>query len=68
MDRSECVFLVLLDLSTAFDTVSHHLLFNKLQSEFGITGGALEWVQSYLINRTQSVAVGGTSSDPVVLE
>ena len=54
MDRNECIFLVLLDRSAAFDTVSHHLLLNRLQSEFGITGGALEWIRSYLINRTQS--------------
>ena len=40
------VFLVLLDLSAAFDTVNHNVLFNRLECEIGITGTALEWFKS----------------------
>jgi hypothetical protein len=51
-----------LDLSKAFDKVSHHLLLNKLQS-YGISGSVLQWFQSYLCNRQQRVVLDGTFSD-----
>ncbi len=44
--------LVLLDLSTAFDTISHNILLNCL-SAIGISGIPLAWFTSYLSNRTQ---------------
>ena len=49
--------LVLLDLSVAFDTVSHDILLNHLHYQFGITDTALAWVRDYLSNRTQRVSV-----------
>ena len=54
--------LVLLDLSAAFDTIDHHLLLNRLQSEYGINGKALSWFSSYLADRTQRVYIKGTCS------
>ena len=57
MDGKEVVCLILLDLSTAFDTVSHDILLNCLHHQFGITGTALAWVRDYLSNRTQRVSV-----------
>ena len=38
-----------LDLSKAFDRVSHRLLFDKLKC-YGIDGQLLEWFHSYLID------------------
>ena len=67
IDDGKCVFMVLLDLSAAFDTVSHHLLLGRLRS-FGVSSDALEWIKSYLCGRTQSVKISGYRSDPVVLK
>ena len=50
-------FLLLLDLSAAFDAVKHSTLLSRLQSCYGITGQALAWMESYLCNRKQSVAM-----------
>ena len=57
MDGEEVVCLILLDLSAAFDTVSHNILLNCLHHQFGITDTALAWVRDYLSNRTQRVSV-----------
>jgi len=47
------VVLLLLDLSTAFDTVDHNLLLSRLESKFSIRGKALQWFISYLSRRFQ---------------
>ncbi len=49
--------LVLLDLSTAFDTINHNILLNRLENFVGISGSALAWFKSYLSDRHQFVAV-----------
>jgi hypothetical protein len=56
------MFLVLLDLSAAFDTVSHDLLFDRMEREIGLTGTALEWLKSYFCGRSTSVCVNGAIS------
>ncbi len=62
LDRGECVFLILLDLSAAFDTVDHTRLQERLSKRFGVTDAALQWLNSYLTGRTQAVAVRGVES------
>jgi len=57
------VFLVMLDLSAAFDTVNHATLFSRLESEIGLTGTALEWFKSYFTDRTTRVLINGEYSD-----
>ena len=57
IDKDEAVCLVMLDLSTAFDTVSHELLLNCLKFRFGIRDTALAWIKLYLSDRTQSVSI-----------
>ena len=52
MDSGKSCFLVLLDLSAAFDTISHSRLLSILESSFGITGQALSWIKSYLAGRS----------------
>lgn len=63
MDQKKCVFLVLLDLSAAFDTVDHKILCRRLSDRFGIKDKALEWVTSYLSGRSQFVVVSGEHSN-----
>uniref|UniRef100_A0A8C1ZG26 Reverse transcriptase domain-containing protein n=1 Tax=Cyprinus carpio TaxID=7962 RepID=A0A8C1ZG26_CYPCA len=53
-----CISLsVLLDLSAAFDTIDHNILFHRLEHFVGINGSALAWFKSYLYDRHQFVAV-----------
>ena len=47
-------FLVLLDLSAAFDTIDHDNLFYILEKYVGIGGSALRLIRSYFSDRTQS--------------
>ena len=62
LDKGENVFLVLSDLSAAFDTVNHTLLLARIQKSFGIRGTVLRWFNSYLSQRTQFVNINETNS------
>ena len=57
LDRKEAIFLVLLDLSLAFDTIDHALLLETLETRFGISGQALSWFHSYLTDHFQTVHI-----------
>ena len=63
-DTGKATALVSLDLSAAFDTIDHSILLKRLQMMFGVTGTALKWLQSYLLNRQQSVRSGHAMSSP----
>ena len=52
---------IFLDLSKAFDTVDHDILFTKLE-HYGIRGLALEWIKYYFVNRHQYVESNSISS------
>jgi hypothetical protein len=54
--------LLTLDLTSAFDTVDHLKLVERLRSDFGVAGPALDWVASYLDDRHQFVRVGPFSA------
>ena len=57
------VDVILLDFSKAFDKVPHQRLLHKLQY-YGVRDKTLSWIQSFLTNRTQQVALEGTLSSP----
>ena len=48
MACGKATILTAMDLSTAFDTVDHDILLNILLDQFGLTGTALNWFNSYL--------------------
>ena len=56
-------FLVLLDLSAAFDTIDYDNLFYILEKYVGIGGSALRLIRSYFSDRTQRVQIDGIMSD-----
>ena len=47
IDQGHIGALMLLDLSAAFDTVDHQILANVLRRQFGIAGGALDWMVNF---------------------
>ena len=62
VDSRGCAILVLLDLSTAFDTIDHEKFIRALDTCCGIEGDPLIWFLSYLKGRVQSVQIGSTFS------
>ncbi len=61
-DAGLCSVFVLLNLSSAFDTVNHAILLHRLQHWVGISGTVLSWFKSYLSNRKSCVSVNNYSS------
>ena len=62
MDKNRTPTNIYLDLSKAFDSLSHYILLNKLQ-HYGLCDVALNLLKSYLTNRKQFVQYNEYSSD-----
>lgn len=62
LNQNECPMAVFLDLTKAFDTVSHEKLLEKLYN-YGVRGKAHHLIRSYLSQRYQYTNVNGTESN-----
>ena len=62
LDAGSSAILLILDLSSAFDTIDHDILLFQLCNVYGITGDALDWFRSYLTGRIQRVVIEDTVS------
>ena len=63
LDKKLQVDVTILDFENAFDKVAHTRLIHKLYYH-DIRGDLLQWIKSFLTNRTQRVVVNGTCSSP----
>ncbi len=59
LDSCSQVLVSLLDCSVAFD---HSILLHRLNFCLGLSGLALDWLRSYLSDRTQCVSIPGHKS------
>jgi len=59
--EGKAVDVVYLDVSKAFDTVSHSILLEKLAAH-GLDGTALRWIKNWLNGQAQRVVVNGVKS------
>ena len=57
-----------LDLSTAFDTIDHTILLDRLNVYYGSHELSLGWFKSHLSGRTHSVKVDNTLPHPAMLQ
>ena len=57
-ENGEYCVTIFLDLSRAFDCVSHLILLQKLQCVYNFKEQSLELIRSYLKSRTQRVVIG----------
>ena len=62
LDDGQFTCGIFIDLEKVFDTVSHHILLEKL-NHYGIRGVSNDWFRSYLSYRTQFVSINGFNSD-----
>ena len=65
MEGQELTALVVIDLSTAFNTVDHGILLDVLNNRFGLDENTLVWISSYLRPRKFKVDMGQSYSEEI---
>ena len=63
IDKGHGVFLILLDLSAAFDMDDHEIFLSFLKYYVGLDGPVLSLFETYLADRTQCVSINGVLSE-----
>jgi hypothetical protein len=61
LDLGNCIDVITIDFSKAFDTISHNKLLHKLNN-YGIVGNVHGWLKDFLCGRSFSVCFGSTMS------
>ncbi|CAM5131349.1 unnamed protein product [Natator depressus] len=61
VDEGKVEDVLFLDLSKAFDTVSHSILASKLK-KYGLDEWTIRWIESWLDSRAQRVVINGSMS------
>lgn len=64
IDKDNLCLMCFIDLSSAFDSVDHIILKERLRTSFCFSDSALEWISSFLSDRTQFVKYGSSFSQP----
>ena len=67
LENKKHIIGIFIDLSKAFDTISHDKLIDKL-NHYGIRGKGLQILRSYLQKRTQQTKYQDTTSDECLVE
>nr|VZI26708.1 unnamed protein product [Spirometra erinaceieuropaei] len=67
VDEGNALHVVYIDFKKAFDSVPHQRPLHKL-SRTGVRGNLLKWIQSFLLDRCQTVHLGGQKSTEVAVE
>jgi len=65
LDKNLDFTTVYFDISKYFDKIWHEGLLFKCEKQCGISGSLLNWLKSYLSNRTQVVKIGENFSNPL---
>ena len=67
-DNNSITYAVLLDISSAYDSVWRDGLRYKMRNEFGVTGKIYWWLDSFLKDRVGQVVLNGTKSSEKAFE
>ena len=59
--RDQCVRVLLLDFSKAFDRINQNILLRKM-SDMAVDNTLIEWVRNFLTGRKQRVKIGNSTS------
>ncbi|XP_060608223.1 uncharacterized protein LOC132760282 [Ruditapes philippinarum] len=62
VDDGQITIVVMIDLSAAFDTIDIPIALHILHDDFGIDDVPLQWIKSYLTDRTMKVIINNDSS------
>ena len=66
LNDNQSIYMVLIDLSKAFDVCNHQILKEKLQ-HYGIRGTMLEWFSTFLSDRKISVKIKDVESEQRII-